>query len=163
MESNVRKSILFIINLFLSTFFVVAQDRDFHKDIIKESMNPKIMLRANDSLLFMKPRLDPLKIKTDVNKSIILKAGYNYRLDSLYRQLVSEEEPAPVLSPYLTAPYTNMEKRFLENIRPEELGFNMFGVIYYLQKILPSDDPVKPRLSKKQKALKRIKNVYNMD
>ena len=170
-----KKTYLVINVFFLSTFFVSAQEFDFQKQIINESVNPKIMLQMSDSLSLLHPRNEPVKLEIDPAKiKIPMHATFDFRLDSLHLTVPEDiESNQYTISPYLMASPTNRKMPFYESYDetlvfidgkwvPESslVGIGVFGV---LKKIMPFNDPVVSRPSKKQKALQRIKLVYNME
>ncbi len=174
MDSVTQKRIYFVVNAVLfSTFFASAQDYDFQKAIIKESMSPKMLLKPENTLPYKPFMEESSKEKKDPKKYINLRATYNYRLDSLIQaSLLEDSFPKSKISPYLTAPYTNFELDKKEAYKFSYEDWEATSIVSELHKnsAARSSGSGVDFFSKenwrstkrKKEALKRIKKAYNM-
>ncbi|MDR2087560.1 MAG: hypothetical protein LBP72_10385 [Dysgonamonadaceae bacterium] len=161
----------------LSVGFIFAQENDLYKRLIKESI-------TIDKDFLLKPLHEDLfsdsvsgYIELDVNKNPLPILGFNYKQNSLF---LHYKDSLPIdrewiISPCLTKTYTN-QKHFdpsstettgdiiangiltpllsIVALKPDVLAF-------YLMRIgVLSDEPFVPKESRKQKALREIKTVY---
>jgi hypothetical protein len=162
--------------LFISCF-IFAQENDFYKRLIKESLiiNKDFFLESmpvdlsNDSASNY--------INLDANKMYIPNLGFNYKQNSLY---LSYKDSLPLkeewtISPWLTANYTNLEQ--FDSTSTERTGDIIANgiltplmsvltlkptvlALYLMQIGVLSDEPFVSRESKKERALREIKTLY---
>jgi hypothetical protein len=165
----------------LLSSFLSAQENDFYKQIIKESINLDFLLDPMN----MNPNL--LKDSTsnyivlDVNKNPLPHIGYNYKLNSL---LLHHKDSLPLekqwtVSPNVMAPYTNQEhfdpnstetigdiiaNGILTPLAALTVNPNPIIIFHYLMRIgVLSDEPFVPKEKKKDKALREIKELYGVE
>ena len=168
----------FVVLIFLPTA-IFAQEDDFYKNIIKESINMDFILEMEGlGIQSDSPKQDVIKL--DVNKNPLPHIGYNYRQNSL---LLHHKDSIPLdkertISPNLTAAYTDQEKEF-DRSSTETVGDviangvltpiaaivvtpNPLIILDYLMRLgVLSDEPFVPRETKKEKALRIItKEIY---
>ena len=178
MDLPINKFSFFIVSwFFLGTAAVEAQEVDFLKNIVKESVKIDLTLDP----MFMDLDMDTTSryIKLNVNKKPLPKLGYNYKQNSLYLNhkdsLKFERELT--ISPYLTAAYTNMKEASLNSTETDgdlitnavlvpltSIGLlNIGALLDYMVRtgIIPYDDPLPKKESKKERALRIItKEMY---
>jgi hypothetical protein len=158
---------------------LAAQERDFLRNILKESLKTDFILDPMTSKLdtFSYKRL----IILDVNKEPLPIVTFNRQLDSLFfnYKYVSSSDKNQTISPYATMFYTNQQNydRNATETTGDIVGnvvlfplasiimLNPFALADYLMRvgILP-DEPFVPKTSKKQQTLKTINHdVYHID
>ena len=159
---------------------VFAQENDFYKSIIKESINLDFIFE--NEVLDFQPEPDSTHgyIELNVNKNPLPRMGYNYRQNSLflhYKDSIPLDKERTI-SPNLTAAYTNQEKEFdpgdtetvgdiiangvLTPIAAIVVTPNPIIIFDYLMRLgVLSDEPFVPKETKKEKALRIItKEIY---
>ena len=162
-----------------SALTLSAQESDFFKRMLKETLRPTLPLNFSldysDSLFLRKPLL------FDVTKEPLPRLGFNYKQNLLllsYKEDFTSPKPLKI-SPYLTAPYTNQEK--FDRNSTETTSDVIANVVLtplasiimlrplilfdYLMRagVLP-DEPFVPKKSKKERMLKTItQDVYHID
>jgi hypothetical protein len=175
-----KKHLAVVLFLLLSSF-LSAQENDFYKQIIKESVNMDFLFAPMN----MNPNLlnDSTSnyIVLDVNKQPLPHIGYNYRLNSLL--LHPQKDSLPVdkewtISPNMMMPYTNQENfdpnstetvgdiianGILTPLAAMTVAPNPIIIFDYLMRIgVLSDEPFVPKEKKKDKALREIKELYGV-
>ena len=170
----------FIIGCFVSVS-AFAQGEDFLKDMMKEFLKESIKTSVQNSM-----QIDPLyenlfpdsiwtTIEINVNKKPLPRLGFNQRQNALFLSYKDSLQFGPqyTLSPYLLTPYSNwnqeedptvaenMLKAFLRPIASVVM-VDPIAFFYYLMDIgLLPNEPLPPRQSKHEKALRHItKEIY---
>jgi len=156
-----------------------AQESNMFKQILKESLNPKLIpdfsVDFSDSVFLRKPK------QLDATKDYIPCLGFNYKENQLLLLSCKEDNQflnLKTISPYLTAPYTNQEKfdpnstettnDVIANVVLTPIGsiilLNPVALLDYLMRAgaLPNE-PFVPKKSKKAKKLKEILDVYHIN
>ena len=173
------KTFLFAVFVFLPVV-VFAQENDFYKSIIKESVNLDFIFDMEE--LDIQPDSSSTRgyIKLNVNKNPLPHMGYNYRQNSL---LLNYKDSIPLdkqwtISPNLLTGYTDKEKEFDPN-STETVGDiiangvltpvaavvvtpNPLIIFDFLMRIgVLSDEPFVRKETKKERALRIItKEIY---
>jgi hypothetical protein len=102
---------------YLTSLSLVAQETDFLKDILRESLKPEFALDRSlflpdtsfaPKIIVPNPIMHPLPIAT-----------YNHRFDSLFNayQAIYKEDQPLTIAPYMYAPYTNQS---IHTMKPTE-------------------------------------------
>lgn len=185
--------------LLLSPDFLFAQNRDYLRDIVKESLKVDFFSETPELKSTLPDRSDSLfydrfdmadSIVFSVNRTFTDSALFSYRdLVLRYRarilfpdldELNLLERPALAVSPWLTTPYTNQLSADLSSTETDGEVFahvflvpllsvgliNFNGMFDYLIRtgVIPYDDPVIPRKSRKEKNLREIvRDIYHID
>ncbi|GHT85754.1 hypothetical protein FACS18947_4900 [Bacteroidia bacterium] len=180
-------SVWFVLLFSLTSLSLAAQEQDLLKHILKESLKPDLLLELKPMDLDTAIHLNLRKkqIVLDVNKAPLPIATFNPFLDSLANNydLSFFESPKLIVSPNLFMPYTNPKQHapidkmdgyivlkprpdagathFMVSVNPVAI---VSAAVSYLMKagVIPNE-PFVPKMSKKQKALKNIKEIYQID
>ena len=158
---------------------VFAQENEFYKSIIKESIDLDFIFEM-EKLEIQSDSSTRGYIELDVNKNPLPHMGYNYRQNSL---LLHYKDSLPLdiewtISPNLFAAYTDSEKEFDPNdtetvgdvianavltpVASIVVAPNPLILFDYLMRLgVLSDEPFVPKETKKEKALRIItKEIY---
>jgi hypothetical protein len=164
--------------LIFLTATLSAQEVDIYKRIMKESIQMDFLFDP----LEMKIPKDSASgfLELNVLKSPLPQMGYNHKQNSLF---LHYKDSLPVdkkwtVSPYLTMEYTNLEcfdpsstetvsdiivNGFIVPVA-SIVNVNPIQLALYLMRIgVLSDEPFVSRETKKERALREIKNIYGVE
>jgi hypothetical protein len=154
-----------------------AQESDLYNNLLKESLHTTHDL--DFSFEYSSIDFFNKSVKLDATKQYIPHLGFNYFQNYLIISIFTEYPKCTkgqTISPYLPTPYIN-KKTYQHHIKTDNLItnvelhphfkvilFNPLGIINYLTQVeaFPNSTYVSKK-SKKEKALKTIKEIYNMD
>lgn len=172
------KVLIISLSLFM-TMNLAAQENDLYKLILKESLEYDLILDHQE--LNLNPEFSKELIIWDVNKQPLPKLGYNHKLNTFllhYKDSILSREFT--ISPFATMRYTNeyiydpnateTDGEVLTNVILYPLtsigllNFNALFDFMIRAGIIPYDDPIISKKSKKERALKTItQDIYHID